>query len=160
MKRSKYQANWQTGEQASLGLRSLDGLHVRPESDCCVLINFLIKHANSNAFIQISEKRQNLLLGPFVSAMRIISLAHVSSLSDSGLGWAVPESQTPIPKYEIRNAKNQLNSINILTLDKAKDKDSRQNKGQLTGGATRPQIAINMPEIGIQKMRIALERAQ
>lgn len=92
--------------------------------------------------------------------MRIIFLAHVSSLSDSGLGWAVPESQTPIPKYEIRNAKNQLNSINILTLDKAKDKDSRQNKGQLTGGATRPQIAINMPEIGIQKMRIALERAQ
>lgn len=148
MKRSKYQANRRALDYA----RSTGSMCDRPDSDsdCCVLINFLIKHANSNAFIQISEKRQNLLLGPFVSAMRIIFLAHVSSLS---LGWA----RLADPNSEMRNQKCQkpveLNKYFDFGQGKGQDKDSRQNKGQLTGGATRPQIAINMPEIGIQKMR-------
>lgn len=82
--------------------------------------------------------------------MRIIFLAHVSSLS---LGWA----RLADPNSEMRNQKCQkpveLNKYFDSRQGKGQDKDRRQNKGQLTGGATRPQIAINMPEIGIQKMR-------
>lgn len=81
--------------------------------------------------------------------MRIIFLAHVSSLS---LGWA----RLADPNSEMRNQKCQkpveLNKYFDFGQGKGQDKDSRQNKGQLTGGATRPQIAINMPQIGIQKM--------
>lgn len=87
--------------------------------------------------------------------MRIIFLAHVSSLSliRVGLGSAWLAD----PNSEMRNQKCQkpveLNKYFDSRQGKGQDKDSRQNKGQLTGGATRPQIAINMPEIGIQKMR-------